>query len=237
MIKKRCQKIAFVLAMLISLPCYGESEGDTASPPERNVQGWEPQMESIRQQLDLIKLFCVATAVGGMSVDLPKMAQAIPAENIQELAKANIQLDLKSIKLADLQLSYDTTPKWQEERPAIPSLLQFSRVTASVEAKTPLGKFPVKCSFKNGVLPLNFECKERGYDIRVIPESRKAEAKIEEVSFDLGGPLANHVMSKLFGRKVAESVLQFGMGQTLKLDKGSLLGDKAVSSVLERVLR
>jgi len=226
------------LGLLVSLGMAGfaaETGGDKA--PSHNLQAWESQLDKIRQQLELVKLFGAATSMGGLSVDLPGMVQAIPTENIKELAKANIKLDLKSLNLENMQFSYADELQWREERPAIPSLMRFSRVVATVEAKTPLGKFPVKCSFRNGVLPLNFECKESGYDILVIPEPRKAEAKIEDVSFDLGGPLANHVSSKLFGPKVADAILQFGVGQTLKLDKGALLGDKSASTLLDRVLR
>ncbi len=227
-----------VFGLLASLGMAGfaaEDGGDKA--PSHNLQAWETQLGKIRQQLELVKLFSAATSMGGVSVDLPGMVQAIPTENIKELAKANIKLDLKSLKLEDMQFSYTDEPQWREERPAIPSLMRFSRVAATVEAKTPLGKFPVKCTFRNGVLPLNFECKERGYDILVIPEPRKAEAKIEDVSFDLGGPLANHVSSKLFGPKVADAILQFGVGQTLKLDKGALLGGTSAPALLDRVLR
>lgn len=233
---KRTRWLALGLLVLLGMAGFAAETGeDKASSPD--LQAWESQLGKIRQQLELVKLFSAATSMGGLSVDLPGMVQAIPTENIKELAKANIKLDLKSLKLEDMQFSYTDEPQWREERPAIPSLMRFSRVAATVEAKTPLGKFPVKCSFRNGVLPLNFECKEGGYDILVIPEPRKAEAKIGDVSFDLGGPLANHVSSKLFGPKVAESILQFGVGQTLKLDKGALLGGTSAPALLDRVLR
>lgn len=237
-------RFGLLLAMLgIAGTVVGQSPiGESRAPAEkgRDAHAWESQLSQVRQQLDLLKLFSAATAMGGVSVNIPKPVQRIPLENIagmQNVAKTGLKLHLKELKLSDVAFEYQQEPQWVDNRPAVPSLMRFSKVGISVEAKTAVGAFPVKCTFRNGALPVDFECTDAGYTIHVIPAPRKQEARLDHVSIDLGGPGGGRVLSKIFGKKLAEAVLQFGVGQTLKLDKSSLLGCGALPSVLNDLLR
>lgn len=210
-----------------------------------DTAAWNTQLNQIHQQLELLRLFAAATTMGGLNVPIPRSSQHIPLENspgAQEAVKAGLQLSIKEVHIQNLAFEYQPEPLWMEERPAVPALMRFSKLRITVDAKTPLGLFVVKCTFRNGVMPVNFECMPDGYTVHVVPDARKGDARLDDANIDLGGPGGGRALSKIFGRQLSEIVLKAAMGQTFKLDRGGLLGGagglgKGAPDLLNRLLK
>lgn len=200
------------------------------------IEDWTGALDEVRSQLNLLQLLAQATQFGGMTIKIPKEIQRIPLEQMEgteELVRRDIRLYLKEVRIRDFRLETDSTPKWLAERPLIGALARFGQLGVSLDAQTRLGTFPVKCDLKQGAMPVHFHCKEGGYELGVAPPYRAQEARIEDVSLDLGGPVASGILTRVFGRKVARLILEAAAGQTLQLDEQALLGGAGVGSLLK----
>ncbi|MBP8128774.1 MAG: hypothetical protein KA184_04275 [Candidatus Hydrogenedentes bacterium] len=209
----------------------------SAEPCETcRIEDWGGALDEVRGQLNLLQLLAQATQFGGMTIKIPKEIQRIPLEQMEgteELVRRDIRLYLKEVRIRDFRLDADDTPKWLEERPLVGALAEFGQLGVSLDAQTRVGTFPVKCDLKQGAMPVHFHCKEDGFDIGVAPPYRAQEARIEDVSLDLGGPVASGILTRVFGRKVASLVLEAAAGQTLQLDEQTLLGGVGAGSLLK----
>ncbi len=212
---------------------------DSNAPEQQTVDAhdlgpWEPQLQSVREQLDLLRLFARATQFGGVSINVPREIQHVPLEQFEGMEKWAKRVDLyvKEIRFKDIDFERLEEVAWQEDQPLLPALMRFANIGASIDAKTGLGTFPVKADLRQGQLPLDFAMREGGYDILVGPERRAKEAQIAKVDLDFGGPVAGPVVSRFFGEKLAIAVLELVAGQTLKLDRGGLLGNSSLPTDL-----
>ena len=77
-------------------------------------------------------------------------------------------------------------------------------------------------------MPFDFLVKKGGYDIGLMPERRKDDVHLDNVDLNVAGPLTNMLASKLAGKQIGKLLLTYGMGQTLKMDKGGLLPDSVM---------
>ncbi len=222
-------------------PVVEPAEAPVPPPPRlataKELQPWQPQLAEVRAQFDLLKLFAQATQFKEMSITIPKEVQHIA---IPELDERRIHVYLKKLKFHKLTLNHDAAPLWMQDHPAIASMLSFAKLGIAVEVTSPLGRSPVGCVFRNGKMPCDFDLTSSGYDMNIIPERTTDKARLGDVQIDFGGPLLSMALSKWFGKDLAQSILQFGAGQTLKMDRemllGEPLGDQLVDKLLEELL-
>lgn len=237
-------------------PAPAPAAASAAKADPETIEEWKPPLAKVREQLDLVDLFAQATRFGGMTVKVPGDLQRVPLELIEgteELRKRDIELYVKELEFKDLRVSREPKALWVgEERPGLPVLLDFATLGLSIEAKTKMGVIPLGATFTDGKLPLDFLLKPEGYDIGVIPERRKADAKMDNVKLQVGGALTSGIANTFFKKTVAQLVMKYGVGQTLKLGEKDLLSggtaatllqlksgsaeEKAVSGVLDRLL-
>lgn len=236
---------------------------ETAPAATYDAAAWKPQLEKVRQQLELLRMFGTATQFGGIKIPIPKGMQKIPlgllggmggaaeaapaAEgakskrrpiDLAALEKAGIEIYLKQVEFRDVAFKYDDEPKVMGDHPAIASLLDFAKLGLDVDVKTRVGRFPVGCDFRTGKLPFDFDLVKDGYALNILPEDRADIAQLDNVSVDLGGPVASRVLSKFFGGELAKVILEFAAGQTLNMDRGALLGNAATpESILRGILK
>lgn len=251
-----------VLALLLGVApaVFAEDPAPAAASAAKadpeTLEEWKPPLAKVREQLDLVDLFAQATRFGGMTVKVPGDLQRVPLELIEgteELRKRDIEFYIKELEFKDLRVSREPKALWVEaERPALPALLDFATLGLSIEAKTKMGVIPLGATFTDGKLPLDFLLKPEGYDIGVIPDRRKADAKMDNVKLQVGGALTSGIANTFFKKTVAQLIMKYGVGQTLKLGEKDLLSggtaatllqlksgsaeEKAVSGVLDRLL-
>lgn len=204
----------------------------TAEPcPECKPEEWQSQLAGVREQLDLLGLFARTTSFGGVTVKVPKGLQRIPLETMEgteDIVRAGIEVYLKEVRFQNLRLGHEQSPLWMEQRPLVPGLATFDRLGVSLDAKTKVGTFPVKGELRQGALPFQFHCIPEGYDVGISPPYRKDETRIDDVRLDFGGPVASGVLTKLFGRKIAQLVVEAAADQTFQLGQQDLLGSGAL---------
>jgi len=181
---------------------------------------WEPQVEKVRAQFDLLDLFGKVTQMTGVTIKIPKEVQRIPLEDPKE---TGIELFLREVEFHDAAFSYNEEPSVVDNHPVLGALAAFSRIGLAVTVKKGPLVFPVAAEFRSGELPFDFDVTQDGYALNVIPEARAAEAQLDNVSVDLGGPVAQRVLSKVFGGELARLVLRFAAGQAFQMDKNALL--------------
>ena len=207
----------------------------TAEPcPECRPEDWQGQLGQVRDQLGLLGLFAKATSLGGVTVKVPRELQRIPLEMMEgteDIVRAGIEVYLKEVRFQNLRLDHDETPLWLEQRPLIAGLAAFDRLGVAIDARTKVGTFPVKCDLKQGALPFQFHCNQEKYDVGIAPPYRRDEAHIGDVRLDFGGPVASGLLTKLFGKKVTQLVLEAAAGQTFQLGQQDLLGGLPIGDV------
>ena len=240
-------------------PGNAPEEAGTEPEEEFDIEAWRPQIAKVRQQLDLLQLFSKFTMFGGIKVKIPRGIQRIPlgklgglGDQVEEpeegvrrrgidlaaLERRGIEIYLKEVEFRNLAFQYDEEPKVVGDHPAIVSMLDFVRIGLKIDVKTRVGKFPVGCEFRTGKLPFDFDLVQSGYALNVLPEDRAETAQLDNVAINLGGPVSRRVLSHFFGRELARVVLEFAAGQTLKMDRGSLLGDAVTPrSILEGLIK
>lgn len=208
-------------------------ETDAAQPvEEHDIAPWQPQLKSVRDQLNLLDLFAKATQFGGVSIHVPEEIQHVPLDQFEGMEKWAKRVDLyvKEIRFENIEFERKEELFWEEERPSLPALMRFGQFGASIDAKTRLGTVPVEADLREGALPLDFALQEAGYDILFTPERRAKEAQIGKVDIDM--PVAGGLVNRFFGKKVAQLVLESVAGQTLKMGRGGLLGGKGLPTGL-----
>lgn len=233
------------------------TEGADAPAAAYNPEEWRGSLSKAREQLNLIEMFAQATRFGGMTVKVPAELQKVPLHLIpgtEELTKRDIDLYVKEITFRDLKLTQEPEPLWMETRPLLPALLDFTTLGLSIEAKTRVGTVPLGATFRNGRLPFDLDLKPSGYDVGILPERRAADAKLDDLKLQVGGRLASGIANTFFKDDVANLVMKYGVGQTLKMGEGNLFsggtaastllnlksgsaGERAVSGLLDSVLR
>lgn len=217
---------------------FGASSGENAAnpaPSEYKPEEWASPLAKIRDQLNLLALFAQATSFGGMKVKVPQEIQRVPLELIpgtESLREKNIDFYVKEIELKDLAFEPDKDPTWMQTRPVLPTLLRFATIGLSVDAKTKLGRIPLGATFRDGVLPFDFDMKKDGYDLSVLPERRSTDAKLDNLKLQIGGPLTSAFVNTFFKDDVAKLIMKYGMGQTLKMGESGLFGGQAPTSLL-----
>lgn len=221
----------------LSLSCLAETV--EAPAPTYDPEEWKPQIASVREQLELLGLFSRLTALRPMKVKVPGEAQRLPLETIEGLESLpgmGIEVYLKEVWFSNIRIDNEPEPVWLPEHPAMPCMLQFDKLGFNVDVKTRVGRFPVGGEFFMGRLPFDFDLLSSGYAVSIIPERRSAEADLDRVKVELGGPVASGVLSRFFGKRLAQEVLKLGVGQSLKLDKNTLLGgDDLPSSIVNQL--
>lgn len=216
----------------------GEPGADESSRPEiseYHPEEWAEQVASVRERLRLLEMFAQATQFGGMKVQVPREIQKVPLELIpgtEGLRDKDIELYVKELDLHSLAFDPVPEPLWLENHPAMPVLLRFATLGLSIEAKTKLGTIPLGATFRDGVLPFDFDLNQNGYDLSILPERRAADAKLDNLKLQAGGPLTSGIANTFFKGEVAKLVMKYGMGQTLKMSEGGLFGGAPPTSLL-----
>ncbi len=198
---------------------------------------WQPAIRSVFEQLETLELFALATRVGGMTVKVPRELQSLPArmiEDTDELRDRGVEIYVKELEFRDLRFEYEETPEWREDRPLIPTTLSFGALGVSAEAKTRLATVPVGATFRNGQLPVDFlPSMEKGFALGLFPEARAADTHLNDVRLRAGGPVVSGIANRFFSERVAQLILEHGVGQTLQLGQGDLIGGDAASRLLD----
>jgi len=196
-------------------------------------EDWKPAIQAVFEQLNMLDMFAMTTKMGGMKVKVPKELQAVPVrmiESMDALREKNIEILVKELEFKDLNFIYDRSPQWSEERPLVPTLVEFGKLGVVAEAQTKAGIIPLGATFQNGKLPVNFlPIIEKGYDLNVLPEDRAKDAVLNDVDLKIGGGLATRIANRFFGKRIGELILKYGVGQTLQMGQGDLIaGDSAL---------
>jgi hypothetical protein len=230
---------AVIGLFLVGFALSGVCESTEEAAPAYDPEDWKPQIASVRDQLELLGLFSRLTALRPMKVKVPGEVQRLPLETIEgmeSLANTGIEVYLKEVWFSNIRIDSDPEPIWLAEHPAMPCMLHFDKLGFNVDVKTRVGRFPVGGEFFTGRLPFDFDLLTSGYALSIIPERRSADAELDRVKVDLGGPVASGVLSRFFGKRLAQEVLKLGVGQSLKLDKNTLLGGEDLpSSILNQL--
>jgi hypothetical protein len=109
-------------------------------------------------------------------------------EGTEELRNRDIEIYVKELTCKDLKFIYDESPHWPDEKPVIPTLVEFGRLGVTADAKTRLGMIPLGAVFDNGKVPVEFlPMLEKGYDLKLLPESRSGDTRLDEVKLKVGG--------------------------------------------------
>ncbi len=235
----------FLLAGILSSGALAEETDSNAQPETTsenaveektyNPEEWKASVQEAREQLDLLSLFALATSVGGATIKIPKELQRVPLEMMEgteALRKRDIKIYLKEVSFKDAAFDHTEEPVWLKDHPAIASLLRFANIAFKADVKTRVGTVPVGGIFRNGRLPFDFDLQSEGYALNIIPDRRKEEAVMDDVTLDLGGPITSGILSKVFGKKAAQLVLEAAMGQTLKMNRDGLLGGGDIEKLL-----
>ena len=209
--------------------------GTAREKMEYRPEEWSVPVADAGKSLDLLALFATASHFGGITVKIPGELQRIPLASLglQNLESRGIELYLKEIEFRDLEFTREQTPLWMETHPVLPAVMRFSKLGASLEAKTKLGMIPLGATFHDGVLPFDFVFRKDGYDLGIMPDRRALETNLEKVHLQVGGALASGFVNTFFGRDVAKLVMKYGVGQTLKMKEGGLFGGSDAASFLK----
>ena len=196
---------------------------------------WAGPIGEAGKNLDLLALFANASRFGGITVKIPRELQRVPLAplGLQDLEDRGIELYLKEITFRDLEFSREEKPLWMETHPVLPALMRFSKLGASLEARTKLGEIPLGATFRNGALPFDFVFRPDGYDLGVMPERRAPETNLEDVHLQVGGALASGFVNTFFRHEVAKLIMKYGVGQTLKMNGNGLFGGANAASFLK----
>jgi len=228
-----------VLLLLGLAAGAGETVADGTAPESalQDRAAWQSAIQAVFEQLDLLDVFAMTTKMGGMKVKVPKELQALPVRMIEgadDLREKNIEIFVKELEFRDLNFVYDKAPKWNGERPQIPTLVEFGTLGVVADAKTKMGIIPLGATFRNGRLPVDFlPSIEKGYDLNLLPEDRAGDAVLDDVQLQVGGNLATKIANRFFSKKVASLILQYGMGQTLQMGQGDLITADSASRLLD----
>lgn len=231
---KHIPLILFIACIYIS-PAMAEEAPVQSAPVDRGA--WEPSIQTIFDQLNLLGLFAAATNLGGMTVKVPRELQKLPLQMIEgteELRNRDIEIYVKELTFKDLKFIYDESPQWPDEKPVIPTLVEFGRLGVTADAKTRLGMIPLGAVFDNGKVPVEFlPMLEKGYDLKLLPESRSGDTRLDEVKLKVGGPMTTGIANRFFSKKVAKLILEHGVGQTMQMGKGDLFSGDTADKLLE----
>lgn len=227
-------------SIIVSFALFFSGVDAEAIQPETPVverDAWQPAIREVLDQLDILELFSMATRLGGITVKVPREMQALPVRMIEgadELRDRGIEIYVTELQFRDVNFIYDETPEWAEERPRIPTLVEFRRLAFAADVKTRLGTAPVGATFENGKLPVDFlPLLEKGFDLAIIPESRQADTDLNNIRLQVGGPVASRIADRFFSDKVARLILEHGVGQTLQLGQGDLLAGSTALHLLD----
>ncbi len=233
-----------VATIVLMSACHAAIAADpapAATPPAAepaktyHPEEWSGPVQKAREQYDLLGLFAKASHFGGVKVKIPGDLQRVPLEplGLQDLKKRGIELYLKELTFKDLDFTRDEEPQWMETRPVLPALMRFSTLGASIEAKTKLGTIPLGATFRDGVMPFDFDFRKDGYDLGLLPQRRAQDAKLDNVRLNVGGPVATGIANTFFKDDVAKLIMKYGVGQTLKMNEGSLFSGASAASFLK----
>ncbi len=226
---------ACLLAVLIASCLWAQDVPPAETPVARDA--WEPSIQQVFSQLNTLDLFAAATNFGGMTVKVPKELQKLPArmiEGSEELRNRGIELYVTELKFQDLRFDYDKSPQWAEDKPLVPTLIDFKKLGVSAKAKTKLGAIPLGATFENGKMPVEFlPLLDKGYDLKLLPESRAEETQLDEVDLKVGGGITSGIANRLLNKKVGQLILEHGVGQTLQMNKENLLSGDAATRLLD----
>ena len=221
----------YLTTLVILCAVVSETEGETTAVIDR--EAWQPAIRSVFEQLDTLDLFALATKMGGIKVKVPKELQAVPIRMIEgadALREKDIKIFVKELEFRDLNFIYDKTPQWPEDRPRVPTTVEFKTLGVTADAKTKMGIIPLGATFQNGRLPVDFlPVIAKGYDLNLLPEDRAADALLDDVQLQVGGALTSRIATRFFSKPVAKLILEYGVGQTLQMGQKDLMsGDSAL---------
>ena len=231
--------VYLLLAFMTATTLAQEAPPVETPAPETPVEraAWEPSIQKVFSQLNTLDLFAAATSLGGMTVKVPRELQKIPMQMIEgseELRNRGIEIYVTELKFRDLKFNYEQSPKWTDEKPLIPTLSEFGKLGLSAEAKTKVGTIPIGATFDNGKIPVEFlPVLDKGYDLKMLPESRAEETRLDEVDLKVGGGITSGIANLFLSKKVGKLILQYGVGQTLQMGQGDLLRGDTASRLLD----
>ncbi len=221
--------------LLVLSALFGEASaaGEAVQPRD----AWAPAVQKVYDQLGSLDLFAAATSLGGMTVKVPAELQTLPmrmVEQADELREKGIEIRLKELQFKDLKFIYEKTPEWSNDRPKVPTMIEFGRLGFSADAETRRATVPVAAVFENGRLPVDFlPALEKGFDLSLLPEERSGDARLDEVRLQVAGPVATGIANRFFSKKVAQLILQHGVGQTLQMGQKDLLAGNSATRLLD----
>lgn len=219
------------LLLLLSFFCAGDAVAEEAPDPEEPVysrEEWRPSIDATLDQLELLDLFATATKFGGMKIKIPKEMQSLPMRMIEgadELKDKGIEIKVTELEFRNLKIIRDKSATWRDERPFMPVRLDFDKLGVSADAKTKVGVIPVGAVFEQGSMPADFlPLIKKGFNLEVLPEKRMEETNLDKVKLKVGGALTSGIANRFFSKKVAQLILEHGVGQTLQMGEDGLMG-------------
>jgi hypothetical protein len=200
-------------------PAPEESSGEAVEKPDADA--WREDIAETRQRMQAFNLISRLSTSGGAKVSIPSQYQRLPLEEMEDtkkLAGKGLEVYLRELRLYNVRLDNPGDTKWAESHPYLPTTIYFDRIQVSADAKTKFANFPLKSQFLDGKLPVNFDILRKAYEVNVMPEAREKEGRIGNVKIESGIPFASGILTRQLGPKLQQSLIEFGIGQTLKLN-------------------
>ncbi|MFA7692983.1 MAG: hypothetical protein GX117_10570 [Candidatus Hydrogenedentes bacterium] len=227
--------LLWVIPLIFTVVIQAEDTVSEAPVVDKTV--WSPSVNAVFEQLNVLDLFAAATNLGGLTVKIPKEMQKMPmrmVEGSEELRNRGIDIFVKELTFKDLKFDYGASPEWTDSKPIIPTLVSFERLGLKADAKTKLGTIPLGANFRSGKVPMEFQpLLDKGYDLLLMPESRAADTKLDDVRLQVGGPLATGIANQFFTKTVAKLILEYGVGQTVQMGQEDLFAGNMPHKLLD----
>ncbi len=223
-----------ILALVFTLQAglaQVQSEGEPPVPiaiASSDHAAWKTEISNALQQLDLLELLGKITQIHPISVNVPGDLQRVPLENTKGMEAIAKQIEIRVTKLYLDKLSFQRPDQtlWSADHPLLPTMVSFGEIRVNAEAKTPAGIVPLEGTFLGGALPADFDIFRDRLELHPTPARRQNEGKIDSVKVTSTVPLVGPILTKLAGKDLAKALLNAGVGKTLTLKQGELLGSE-----------
>lgn len=233
-----------ILALLLSLQAVvTQVPAQAASVEPKSIaaadhDAWKTEIAGALQQIDLLELFGQITQLHPVEISVPEALQRVPLENTKGMEKLAEKVEIRITKLYFDKLSFARPAQtlWNTDHPVLPTLVDFAEIRVNAEAKTPAGIVPLEGFFTGGRLPADFDIFRDRLELHPTPARRQSEGKIDGVKITSKTPLVGPILTKLAAPELAKAILNAGVGKTLTMKKGQLLGGEGGAGALESIL-
>jgi len=235
---------ALLIALLLPLQAGAADAPVQAAPVAPKAiaavdhDAWTTEIAGALQQIDLLELFGQITQLHPISVSVPEQLQRVPLEKNPETQKLAEKIEIRIKKLYFDKLSFARPEEtlWSADHPLLATLVDFAEIRVNAEAKTPVGVVPLEGFFTGGRLPADFDIFRDRLELHPTPARRQNEGKIDGVKITSKTPLVGPLLTKLAAPELAKAILNAGVGKTLTMKKGQLLGSEGGGGALDSIL-